>query len=155
MTRFAATPLISILLVLGLVACGGGDDAPTIDEFAKNAEQICADQAKQLEDLGEASSAKQFANQLDKAIDETRKSIADLGELDRPDGEAGTQADEFVAAVETDIEKKGLPVLEDLRDAIKANDEKAVEDAYERLTAIKTTNSSKLAKEIGAESCAD
>jgi hypothetical protein len=154
MTRFAAAPLTVTLLALGLVACGGGD-APSQEEFAKNAEQICADQAKHLQDLGKATSPKEFADQLDKAIDETRSSIDDLGELERPEGEAGKKAEQFVNAVETDIEKKGLPVLEDLRDGIKANDEKAVQDAYKRLTALRTTNSSKLAKEIGASSCAD
>ena len=154
MTRFAAAPLTVILLALGLVACGGGD-APSQEEFANSAEKICAEQSKHLQDLGKATSPSEFADQLDKAIDETRKSIDDLGALERPEGDAGKKADEFVTAVETDIEKKGLPVLEDLRDGIKANDEQAVQAAYKKLTALQTTNSSKLAKEIGAESCAD
>jgi hypothetical protein len=154
MTRLAAAPLTVILLALGLVACGG-DDAPSQADFAKSAEKICADQAKQLQNLGKASSPDEFAEQLDKAIDATRSSIDDLGELDRPEGDAGKKAEQFVNAVETDIEKKGLPVLEDLRDGIKANDQKAVQDAYKKLTALQTTDSSKLAKEIGAESCAD
>jgi len=155
MTRFAAAPLTVLLLALALLACGGGDDAPSKDEFAKQAEEICAKQSSQLEGLSSASSPDEIASRLDKAIDSTRESIDELGDLDRPEGEAGKKAEQFVNAVETEIGDKGLPVLEELRDAIKSKDQQAFQKAYQQLTALDTSNSNKLATEIGAESCAD
>lgn len=154
MTRLAAAPLTVILLALGLVACGG-DDAPSKQDFAKSAEEICAEQAKQLEDLGNPDSPDEFAAQLDKAIDATRASIDDLGELDRPEGKAGEQAEQFVNAVKTDIGDKGLAVLEELRDAIKSNDQEAIQQASQKLQSLETGDANRLAKAVGAESCAD
>ena len=153
MTRFVA-PLTVLLLALVPVACGGSD-APSKDEFVKNAEQICSDAAKQLNDLGKATTPEEVADQLDKVIDETQKSVDDLSELERPVGDAGKQAQRFVAALESDIEDKGIPALEKLRDAIKDKDTQAAQQAYQQLAAIETTDSDKLAKQLGADGCAD
>jgi hypothetical protein len=153
MTRFVA-PFTVLLLALVPVACGGSD-APSKDEFVKDAETICADAAKQLNDLGKATTPEEVADQLDKVIDETQKSVDDLSGLDRPEGDAGEQAKKFVDALESDIEDKGIPALEKLRDAIKDKDTKAAQQAYQELAAIETTDSDKLAKELGANGCAD
>ena len=153
MTRFVA-PLTVLLLALVPVACGGSD-APSKDEFVKNAEQICSDAAKQLNDLGKATTPEEVADQLDKVIDETQKSVDDLSELERPEGDAGKQAQRFVAVLESDIEDKGIPALEKLRDAIKDKDTQAAQQAYQQLAAIETTDSDKLAKQLGADGCAD
>ena len=153
MSRLAA-PFTVLLLALVPVACGGSD-APSKAEFVKSAEQICADAAKQLNGLGKATTPDQVADQLDKVIDETQKSVDDLTELERPDGDAGAQAQKFVDALESDIEDKGIPALEKLRDAIKDKDSKAAQQAYQELAAIETTDSDKLAKELGADGCAD
>jgi hypothetical protein len=154
MTRFAA-PFTVLLLALVPVACGGGSDAPSKEEFVKNAEQICADAAKQLNDLGKANTPNEVADQLDKVIDETQKSVDDLTDLERPEGDAGEAAKKFVDALESDIEDKGIPALEKLRDAIKDKDTQAAQQAYQELAAIETTDSDKLAKELGANGCAD
>ena len=41
MIRLAAAPLTTLMLALGLVACGG-DDAPTKAEFGADADKVCA-----------------------------------------------------------------------------------------------------------------
>ena len=154
MNRFAATPLTLMALALGLVACGGGDDAPSKADFASDAEKICQNAEKQLEDVGQnASSPDEIAAAVDKVIDETQSSVDKLKELKRPDGDAGEQAERFVNAVEGDIEDKGIPALEDLRDALKDDDEAAARKAAGRLQALETTDSNKLASEIGADAC--
>jgi hypothetical protein len=153
MSRFVA-PFTVLLLALVPVACGGSD-APSKGEFVKSAEQICADAAKQLNDLGKATTPEEVADQLDQVIDETQKSVDDLSDLERPEGDAGEDAKKFVDALESDIEDKGIPALEKLRDAIKDKDTKAAQQAYQELAAIETTGSDKLAKQLGADGCAD
>jgi ElaB/YqjD/DUF883 family membrane-anchored ribosome-binding protein len=156
MNRFAAAPLTLILVVLGLVACGGGgDDAPSKADFAADANEICKDAEEALQDVGRnASSPDEIADAVDKVIDETQKSVDRLKDLDRPDGAAGEAADKFVDALQSDIEDKGIPALEDLRDALKDNDQQAAQKAARRLQAIETTDSDRLAREAGVKGCA-
>ena len=153
MNRFAAVPLTLILLALGVAACGG-DDAPSKAEFAASAEKICKDAEKQLRGLGESKTRAQVADSIDKAIDATQTSVDELQDLDLPEGEAGDQAQEFVDAIEREIDK-GIPALEDLGEAIKTNDDKAAQEAYGRLQEIQDTESDKLARELGIEGCAN
>ena len=159
MTRFAAVPLTLIFVVFGLAACGGGDgdgSAPSKADFAASADQICKDAEDALKNVGQnASSPEEIAAAVDKVIDETQKSVDKLKDLDRPSGEAGEQAGEFVDAIQSDIEGKGIPALEDLRDAVKSKDQAAAQKAAQKLQAIETTNSDKLASEIGAKGCAN
>lgn len=158
MNRFVALPLTLILLAFGLVACGGdgGGDAPSKAEFATNADKICKNAEKALQDVGQdASSPDEIAAAVDKVIDETQKSVDELKGLERPAGDAGEAADKFVNALQSDIEDKGIPALEDLRDALKDNDQQAAQKAAQRLQAIETTNSDKLARDVGAKGCAE
>jgi hypothetical protein len=157
MNRFAAAPLTLILLVLGLAACGGGDgDAPSEADFAASADKICKNAETALQNVGEnAKSPDEIAAAVEKVIDETQKSIDELQDLERPDGDAGAAAGKFVDALSSDIEDKGIPALEDLRDALKANDQQAAQEAAQKLQAIETTNSDKLASDIGAKGCAN
>jgi len=160
MNRFAAAPLTLILPVLALAACGGDgggdDDAPSKAEFADSADTICKNAETALQDVGKnAKSPDEIAAAVDKVIDETQKSIDELQDLEQPDGDAGKAADEFVDALSSDIEDKGIPALEDLRDALKDNDQQAAQKAAQNLQAIETTNSDKLARDIGAKGCAN
>jgi hypothetical protein len=157
MNRFAAPPLTLIVLALGLAACGGGDDdAPSKADFAASADKICKNAETALQNVGEdAKSPDEVAAAVDKVIDETQKSIDELQDLERPDGDAGAAAGEFVDALSSDIEDKGIPALEDLRDALKDNDQQAAQSAAQKLQAIETTNSDKLARDIGAKGCAN
>jgi hypothetical protein len=156
MNRLAAVPLTLILLSFGPVACGGGgDDSPSKADFAKQANEICQNAEKELQDLGKASSTDEVADQIDKVIGATQKSVDDLKGLDRPEGSAGEAADKFVTAVQSDIEDKGIPALEHLRDAIKSKDQQAAQKAYQELQSIQTTDSDKLAKAAGVTGCAN
>ena len=153
MNRFAAAPLTLLVLVLGLAACGGGDgDAPSEADFAASADKICKNAETALQNVGEnAKSPDEVAAAVDKVIEETQKSIDDLQDLEQPD--AGKAASEFVDALSSDIEDKGIPALEDLRDALKDKDQQAAQQAAQKLQAIETTNSDKLARDIGAKGC--
>ena len=85
----------------------------------------------------------------------TRTRSARTPDLDRPDGDAGDAADKFLAALESDINDKGIPALEKLRDAAKANDQKAAQEAVAELQAIDSGDTDKLAVAAGAKGCAN
>ncbi|MEA2363326.1 MAG: hypothetical protein QOD71_2471 [Thermoleophilaceae bacterium] len=157
MNRFAAAPLTLIVLALGVASCGGGGgDAPSKAEYAADAEKICKDAEAQLNDVAQnPSTPEEIAAAVDQVIDATQQSVDKLKALEQPDGEAGRAAEKFVAAVKTDIEGKGIPALEELRDALKKNDKQAAEKAARRLQAVQTTESDKLARDIGATACGD
>jgi hypothetical protein len=157
MNRLAVAPLTTLALALGLVACGGGSgDAPTKAEFAADADKVCAAAEKHLGEIGQnATSPAEIAKAVDKVIAETQKSVDDLQALDRPDGSAGDAADKFVNSLKSDIEGKGIPALEKLRDALKNNDQKAAQKAAQELQAIDSGNTDKLARAAGAKGCAN
>ena len=157
MNRLAAAPLTTLVLALGLVACGGGgSDAPTKAEFAADADKVCATAEKNLGDIGKnATSRAEIAKAVDTVIDETQKSLDDLKALDRPEGSAGEAADKFVGSLQSDIEDKGIPALEKLRDALKSNDQKAAQKAAQELQAIDSGDTNKLALAAGAKGCAN
>jgi hypothetical protein len=152
MTRFAAAPLILIVLVLA--ACGGDDDAPSKADFAADAERICKNAEKELSGLGEGASREELADSINKAIDETQSSVDELKGLDLPEGAAGEQAKKFVAGIESEIDK-GVPALRDLAEAARNSDEQAAQDAVRRLQAIEDTDTDELARELGIEGCAN
>jgi hypothetical protein len=155
MNRLAAAPLTTLLLALGLVACGG-DDSPTKAEFGAEADKVCAAAEKNLGEIGQnATSRAEIAKAVDKVIEETQNSLDDLKALDQPDGAAGEAADKFVSSLQSDIEDKGIPALEKLRDALKGNDQAAAQKAAQELQAIDSGNTDKLAKAAGATGCAN
>jgi hypothetical protein len=157
MNRFAAAPLIPVLFVLAFSACGGDDDdAPSRQEFAEQAEKICQNAENQLDDIAQdANSPDEIADAVDQVIEQSQSSLDELRELERPEGEAGEAAERFVNALGTDIEDKGIPALEQLRDAVRDEDQEAAAEAAQKLQSIETSNTDELAKEIGATDCGE
>jgi hypothetical protein len=157
MTRLALVLLCA--LACGLAACGGDDDdgsAPSKQEFADRANEICRDASKALDDVGEnAESPEEIADAVDRVIAKSREAMDDLSNLERPEGDAGKTAEEFVNATRSEIQDKGIPALEDLRDAIKSGDQAAAQEAAQKLQGISTEGSRKAATELGATECAN
>jgi len=149
-----ATILFAVLS-FAVAACGG-DDAPSKEEFAEQANKICNEAEQSLENVGEnAESPEDIANAVDEVIEQSRTAVDDLAELDRPEGEDGEAAQRFVDATRREIEEEGIPVLEDLRDALGAEDQQAAQEAAQQLQAIETEDSNKAARELGATACAE
>jgi hypothetical protein len=145
---------LPLTLAIGLTGCDG--DAPSPSEYAKEAEEICRDAAQRLEGASRgASNADEVADAVDAVIEETRSSMDELRDLEVPDGEAGERARRFVDALESEVEEKGIPALEDLRDALQAGDRRAAQQAAQRLQQIQRSDADRLAREVGAESCVD
>jgi hypothetical protein len=153
MTRLA--PILVSLLAIAVASCGG-DDAPTEDEFADRANQICREAEQSLKDVGEgAQSPEDIVNAIDRVIEETRDTVDELADLERPEGDAGETAQEFVDATRSEIEDEGIPALEDLRQALQDRDQDAAQEAAARLQEISSTRSDEAAREIGATACAE
>ena len=152
MHRFA-----SLLLAAGVFVAGcGGDSAPSKAEFGASADKVCAKAENSLKNIGTGARTREdVANAVDKVIDETQGSLDDLKALDRPDGDAGDAADKFISALEHDISDKGIPALKKLRNAARANDQQAAQQAIAQLQAIDSGNTDKLAVAAGAKGCAN
>ena len=146
--------LLFVVLSMVLAACGG-DDKPSADEFAKDANNICADLEKAGEGLQEPESVaeiEKFASDAEKEIDEAVKR---LDELETPDGDDGDKAQAFIDAIKKDTDDKIKPALAELRDAAQAKDEKAIVAAAEKIQKVDTKEADRLANEVGARGCAD
>jgi hypothetical protein len=153
MTRLAL--ILTCLLAVGVVACGDDDDAPTREEFADRANEICRAAERAAENLGEgAESPQEIANAVDSVIEESRDALNQLEDLDRPEGDAGETAEQFLDATRTEIADEGIPALEDLRDAVEQNDTQAVQEAAQRIEAIDSEASDRAARKLGANACA-
>jgi hypothetical protein len=155
MTRFFLAALTLLLLALAVVACGG-DDAPSKADFAKEVEKICNDTKRQLKDIGGngAATRDEVADAVDRVIEKSQKSVDDMKGLELPEGDARATAEKFVDATESEVEDKGIPALEDLRDALKANDQRAMQKAVKKLQSIESSDSTKYARQLGAVGCA-
>ena len=153
MTRLA--PILLSLLALALASCGG-DDAPSREDFAERANEICRETEEALENVGEdAESPQDVADAVDQVIKESRSAVDQLADLERPEGDAGEAAETFVEATRTEIEDEGIPALEDLRDALADGDQQAAQEAAQRLQGIESDESNKAARELGADECAE
>lgn len=161
MTRLAALALV--LLSLGLVACGddddgggGGDggDAPSKEEFAKEADRICRETEKEFESIGEsAESPEEVANVIDEVIDESKSAADELVDLERPEGADGETATKFVETFRRELNEKLVPALEDVKRAIEQKDVQAIQEAGAKLQQLEATESDQYAGELGATAC--
>jgi hypothetical protein len=156
MTRLA--PILLSLLAFAIASCGGGDEddeAPSQADFAKRANQICRQTEASLEEVGEnADTPQDIVDAVDLLIAESRNAADQLADLDRPEGQAGQRAEEFVEATRKELEDEGIPGLEQLRAAIESGDQKAVGEAAARLQNIDSSDTNRAAREIGAGACA-
>jgi hypothetical protein len=155
MTRLA--PILLGLLAFGLGACGGDDgDAPSREEFADRANEICRKAERALADVGEsATTQEEIVDAVDRVIEESRSAVDQLADLERPEGDAGETAEEFVNSTRREIEDEGIPALEDLRDALEREDQQAAQEAAQRLQEIESERSNQAARELGADDCAE
>ena len=154
MSRLA--PILLGLLAFTIASCGGGDGGPSREEFAERANEICRQAEQSLENVGqEAESPAEIANAVDRVIEESRNAVEELADLERPEGDAGETAEEFVNATRREIQDEGIPALEELREALESGDQEAAQEAARRLQEIETGDSTRAARELGADACAE
>jgi hypothetical protein len=154
MTRLA--PILFSVLALAVASCGGGDEAPSQEEFADRANEICREAEQAFDNVGEnAETPQDIIDAVNRVIEDTRGVVDELADLERPEGEAGQAAEEFVETTRSDVEDQGIPALEELRDAIETGDQQAVTEAAQRLQQVDSGDSDRAARRVGADQCAD
>jgi hypothetical protein len=146
--------VLLVLLAFAAASCNG-DDAPSQEDYAEQANEICRETKQSLEDVAEgADSPEDIVEAIDELIEESRNAVDELDDLERPDGEAGERAEQFVDATRREIRDEGIPALEQLRAAVESRDNQAVRAAAQRLRQLDTSASNQAARALGVTACA-
>ena len=118
----ATTTLLSSALALG--ACGG-DSSVSKESYAQDLDEVCSDLEEQIEELGQtqATSADEVARRFDEIRTAIRDAIARMKDLERPEGEDGNNAEDYVNRVEKTVNEEFLPALDELEEAVRTKDE--------------------------------
>jgi hypothetical protein len=155
MTRLA--PILLSLLAFAIASCGGDDDdAPSQQDFAEQANAICRETEQSLDDVAQgAETPEEIADAVDRVIEESRNVVDELADLERPEGEAGQRAQDFVDATRREIQDVGIPALEQLREALESRDQAAAQEAAQRIQQIDSDASNEAARALGANACAE
>lgn len=148
------TAVVVPLAALAFQGCGG-DDAPSREDFAQEAEKICRDAEDKIEKLEEPkdfAGIEKYAGELDQVVSDANEK---LGELEVPEGDDGEKAEQFQEAFAADYENQVKPKVDELRQAAASKDEEAVLRAAQSAQEIETPRTDRLAQDIGAEGCAE
>ena len=147
------TPVAVLIVGLALIGCGG-EDAPSKEEFANDADRVCRETEKEFEEIGQsADSPAELVTVLDKVIDKSREAADELADLERPEGADGDTAEKFVEGFRSELNSKLVPALEDLRQAVKDKDQEAVQEAAQQLDELEASESDRYARQLGATAC--
>ena len=146
--------LLAGLAALAFAGCGG-DDGPSLADFAKDAEKVCDDGEKKLDAVEtpqDVAAVPKFTEDVKKVANEVSD---DMGALDTPSGDDGDKAGEFVDSFQADISDTLLPKLDEIKQTAEGGDEKATAAALREIGELDTDKTDKLARDIGADSCAE
>jgi hypothetical protein len=154
--RICASALAAlVVLAAGLVAGCGGDGGTSKHEFARSADEICADVTERVAQLNRTRpqsipQVKRYIDQLKTAV---RDKIDRLKALERPGGADGATAQRFTETLDREDTEQVLPTLNRLRQAVVHRDKKAFRAASKRLKAAQNEQSDQLAAQLGATRC--
>jgi hypothetical protein len=145
--------LAAAVAALGMAACSDGGSG---EDYAERLNEICEEVERHVGELDttRAETPEEAVALIEDLIAETRRAARRVEAVDRPDGDAGDEAERFVRTLEREVDREAIPALEDLRDAVKAQDPVAAEDAGDRLRALEKSASDRQARRLGAEACA-
>ena len=76
--------MTSVLTVLGVVGCGGDDDAASKEEFVSSANAICARGDKRIDSIGKADDIDAALRKLENVSAIGAQSVSELKQLDPP-----------------------------------------------------------------------
>ena len=149
--------LPALAAAAALLVAGCGEDKPSREEFAASAEKVCADLEKQSERLSnsEPDNVQEIAQFARDARKTAEDAVRRVRALEVPDGDAGEKAQQWQDAVEREAQDQLIPALDQLEKAANDNDQQALIAAAQKIQGLEADQSDKLAREIGAEGCAD
>jgi hypothetical protein len=114
---------------------------------------MCTSGQKKITGLQQPKSPDDIPDYVDEVRGAIEGTANDLKGLDRPSGDAGKQAREFVDAFEQDIKQQYSPKFEAMKQAAQNGSRQQLLKAYRELQAVQTPKSDKLASDIGAPAC--
>jgi hypothetical protein len=153
--RFLIGLSVALVLAIGVVVWLRRDDAPSEEAYAERANEICREAERSLENVAEgAESPEDIIPAIDRLIATSRDAVDELDELERPTGDAGERAEEFVDSTRAEIEDVGIPALEELRAAVESRDQREARRAAQRLRELDSSASDEAARDVGANACA-
>lgn len=152
------------MLAGALVACGGdevpargGDDTPAGGQFAAQANAICLEAKQQIVAIQRRTpdEPEDLRGGLERLGAVLQDASDRLGELERPDGDAGELAERWIEDFARRTERTPQLIDTTVR-AVEADDPKAVEQATQRLSALATRGeTAEMARRLGATECAE
>jgi phage-related minor tail protein len=147
--------MLTVVASLGLAACGG-DDAPSREEFARDADSVCKDLEDATNRLRKENpgNLKEVASVVGELKTETEEAINRLDDLETPEGDDGEKAQRFVDSVKKNAGEL-TSALDEMQKAAEANDQEKVVAAARKLEQINAEDVDKLAREVGAQGCGD
>lgn len=152
MRQLLTRPLAVAVAVLGLGAC----DGVSKETYAERVGEVCVDVEREVTQLQStrAETPGEIAAVIDDVIRQSRDALRRVKQIERPDGDAGADADRFVKTLEREVEEEAIPALETLRDAVTRRDQETAAEAGARLERLENSDSDRLARDLGAEACA-
>jgi hypothetical protein len=154
MIRGTRALAVGVLLpcALALGGCGGVSK----DDYANDLDAACSDLEEQIQQLGDSQATS--GADVARRFDEIRTAMGDLvtrmKDIERPEGDDGDKAEQYVNRVEATVNSEFLPALDDLEKAVRTKDQAMARDAATRLQAIDDDETQQLAGDLGADECA-
>ena len=149
--------LISVLCAAVLLGAGCGDDgggnAPSKQEFANKADDICADVSKQVRNIADATTPAELEKTIVTVRSQLTKAIERLDKLDRPNGNDGKLAQQWIDELRNESDQID-DALGDLQKALKDRDPNAIRAAGQKLQQLDNKRFTELSKQLGMSSCA-
>ena len=137
-----------------LAACGGGVSK---EDYAQDLDEVCSDIEETTQRIGESQvdNPAELSAQLNEIREAIRDGIERMKDIERPDGEDGDKAEEYVTKLEETLNTQVLPALDDLEAAVKAKDQDKIRAAATRLQGVDEQETDQLAEDLGADECAE
>lgn len=136
------------LLALVAAGCGGGGDPLTKEEFTRQANEVCQEFDRKIDELGAPEGLGEIEDFTDRSADIARGGRDELAELEPPE-ELDEDYDRLLEMLDEEIED-----VERLGEAAADGDEDEVRTIIAEGTA-KSEASDRLALELGLDDCAE
>jgi hypothetical protein len=152
--RAAAVPVV---LAIAAIAGCGGSSAPSKATYGKDVDKLCStldDRVSAIQKKAPSTTDElvDFADDLEKVIDD---GVKQLDDVERPDGKDGEKAEAWIKELTKQKDEAIKPALEELKKAARSKDTAAIQRAVQRIQRVDEKKVNQLAREAGARSCGD
>jgi hypothetical protein len=147
-----------VVLALAAIAAGcGGSSAPSKATYGKDVDKLCStldDRVSAIQKKAPSTTDElvDFADDLEKVIDD---GVKQLDDVERPDGKDGEKAEAWIKELTKQKDEAIKPALEELKKAARSKDTAAIQRAVQRIQRVDEKKVNQLAREAGARSCGD